>query len=55
MEILAVEFVRKLDEFSLRHKSLILYSLAKGDIDARNILSTTHTVLASTLEVFKLQ
>ena len=38
MEILAVEFVRNLDKFSLRDKTRILHSLAKADVDASNIL-----------------
>ena len=49
-EILAVEFVRHLDEFSLQRKVQILKCLASSDIDASNILKAVHTVCASTLE-----
>ena len=54
-ELLAIEFVRNLDLFSLRVKSQILLILACADIDAGSILNTAHTICSSTLEVMSLQ
>lgn len=54
-EILSIELARNIDKFSFEEKCDMMYSLAKTDIDANNILRTVHSVCASTLEALKIQ
>ena len=54
-EILSIELARNIDKFSFEEKCDMMYSLAKTDIDANNILKTVHSVCASTLEALRIQ
>ena len=54
-DLLAVEFARYLDTYSLRDKCVILDALATADIDATGAIRTAHTVCASVFEAFRLQ
>merc|ERR1711935_711231 len=54
-DLLAVEFARHLNTYSLRDKCAILDSLATADIDAAGAIRTAHAVCASVFEAFRLQ
>lgn len=49
-EILALEFTKNINDFSLSSKASILYTLAKADVEASSILKTLHAIVASNLE-----
>ena len=53
-EILALEFVKNINHFSLQEKADILVQLARSDIDASNVIQSAHAVVASTLHAFSL-
>lgn len=49
-ELLALEFVKKVNEHSLKDKAHILAIMANADVDADSLLKTAHMVTASTLQ-----
>jgi hypothetical protein len=51
-EMLAIEFVKHVDKFSLKNKSRLLYWFALADIDSSYIFKTAHKLCASYSEAF---
>ena len=50
--MLAIEFVKHIDKFSFKNKSLLLYWFALADIDPSYIIKTAHKLCASYSEAF---
>lgn len=53
-EILALEFVKNINEFSLDRKAEIIAWIAESDLEASNIIRSAHAVTSSTLEALVL-
>lgn len=51
-EMLAIEFVKHIDEFSFKEKCNLLYNFALADIDETYILKTSHKICSSYSEAF---
>jgi len=48
--MLAIEFVKKIERFTLKNKANLLYDFARADIDASYIFKTVHKLCASYAE-----
>jgi hypothetical protein len=53
-EILALEFVKNIDAFSLDQKAKMLAWIAECDLEASNMIRSAHAVTSSTLEALVL-
>jgi hypothetical protein len=50
--MLAIEFVKHLDDFSFKNKTRLLYWFALADIDSNYILKTAHKICSAYSEAF---
>ena len=51
-EMLAIEFVKHCDKFSLREKARMLYGFAQADIDPNFVIKTAHKICSAYSEAF---
>lgn len=49
-ELLALEFTKNINHFSLEDKASTLHALARVDVEANTIIQTLHAVVASNFE-----
>jgi len=50
--MLAIEYVKHIEEFSFKNKTRLLYWFALADIDATYILKTSHKLCSAYTEAF---
>lgn len=50
--MIAIEFVKHIDEFSFKNKTRLLYWFALADIDPSYILKTSHKMCSAYVEAF---
>jgi hypothetical protein len=51
-EMLAIEFVKHIDDFTFKNKARLLYWFALADIDSNYILKTSHKFCSAYSEAF---